>query len=114
MYNVDFLFKVEVFIQIIESEVILRYKPRMKYPMQITLDGGECYGVWNCDEYRGRFHHKISIAIDMIESDALLFATIAHEYVHAWQMEAGLDREHDNTSFLTWAKYFKKFYGVEI
>jgi len=114
MYNIDFLTKVSIFIQIVESEIKLKHRPKIKLPDQITLVGGKFYGIWNCETYKGRFYHKISIALGMIESDELLFATVAHEYVHAWQYELGLSCDHDNESFLLWVEYFKLLYKVEL
>ena len=114
MYNIDFILKVKLFVEIVESEIELKFKPRFSFPEKIILAGDNCYGLWNCDTKKGKHYHKIDIALSMVESDEMLFTTIAHEYVHCWQMECDLERDHDNESFLLWTEYFNLVYGVEL
>ena len=82
----------------------------------IRYDGDSCFGdYWGESIGRGKFSHKIRIATSEIKSDFDLFATMAHEYVHAWQMEELLDLDHDKESgFETWRDYFLKHYQIDI
>lgn len=66
--------------------------------------------------YWGRKHsHKITIHSDVFKCPVMLFATMAHEYIHAWQEENGYSKmRHNNDQFPEWAKYFKKAHFVDV
>lgn len=44
-----------------------------------------------------------------------IFATMAHEYVHAWQEENELELAHSGQKqFRIWRDYFKEYYNLDI
>jgi hypothetical protein len=82
----------------------------------LRFDGDSCMGMYEGESNgKNKWLHKIRIATSEVKTSEDLFSTLAHEYVHAWQMEQGKDLDHDTKSgFTNWRKYFKAYYGVDI
>ncbi len=94
----------------------LKCKPYISKVKSLKFDGDACLGMYDGEELKkGKFIHKIRLARDSIADIHELFGTIAHEYVHAWQHEQGLDVDHSvKSGYKTWQKYFMKNYGVVV
>lgn len=73
-----------------------------------------CWGMYTGEHMGGKkFDHRIEYNPQATEKQ--IFATLAHEYVHAWQMEMGLELEHEEQeAFRDWEQYFKTHYGVNL
>jgi hypothetical protein len=101
---------------ILQNEFGLKNRVNFRKTKIIRYDGDSCFGdYWGESVGRNKFSHKVRIATSEIKSDMDLFATMAHEYVHAWQMENRLDLDHDQESgFEKWREHFLKYYQVDI
>jgi len=66
----------------------------------IRFDGDPCMGMYEGTKFsEKKIAHKIRLSTSEIKSDRQLFCTLAHEYVHAWQMENNQDLGHDTKIF---------------
>lgn len=107
---------IRLFENILRDEFKLKSRIHINKCRVIRYDGDSCFGDYRGESIgRGKFMHKIRIATSEVKSDYDLFATLAHEYVHAWQMEKLLDLDHDSKSgFTKWKNYFKAYYQIDI
>lgn len=103
-----------LFERILNDLLQLKHPPVVRISKTIRFQKADCYGLYEGEETRkGRFTHKIRVSKALANDPAALFAVLAHEFIHAWQMEFGLDTHHDK-AFINWAKYFAKRYLVDI
>lgn len=80
----------------------------------IRMDGDSCFALYEGHKITNKkFFHIIRLATSEILDNLDLFATMAHEYVHAWQMENDKELDHEK-EFETWREYFKTWYNVDI
>ena len=107
---------VRLFEEILKNEFNLKNRVKFKKTKVIKYDGDLCYGDYQGEKIRkNKFSHKIRVATSEMNSDFQLFATMAHEYAHAWQMENNQELDHDKKSgFKPWIKYFKNHYQIDI
>ena len=108
--------KLRLFQLILQDEFDLKHRVNFAKTKVLRFDGDSCMGMYEgCKISDKKFNHKIRFATSEIKSDLDLFSTLAHEYVHAWQMENDNDLGHDTeTGFTYWRNYFKAYYDVEI
>lgn len=101
---------------ILEAEFRLKNRVNFRQRDRILFDGAECFGdYWGEPLDSGGFQHKIRVATSEVHTPEALFATLAHEYVHAWQMETGRELDHDLASgFAGWQEHFQRHYGIDI
>ena len=105
---------IALFEAILKDIFKLKSKPHVSKTKSLKFDGEMCWGMYDGYEKKpGKFVHKIRIATNTGTDINQLFATIAHEYVHAWQHEKGLEIDH-SYSFKKWQFYFKKYFEIEI
>lgn len=73
-----------------------------------------CVGMYTGEmDSRGKYQHRIEY--DDRTTDENIFGILAHEFVHAWQMENGLELEHDEQpEFVEWEGYFAHHFDVEL
>lgn len=69
-------------------------------------------GMYYGDEVKGKFKHRIEY--DYKTTPENIFTTLAHEYVHAWQMENGFELEHDTPEFIMWEKHFREYWDIDL
>ena len=101
----------ELFQRIAETEILIHRPVVLRVCDTVMLDGDYCVGLYeDLDDY-----HLIKLSRAEIWTRAELFATIVHEYIHAWQSENDLPVDHDSDSqFPDWQKYILESYGVDI
>jgi len=106
---------VVLFCNILEAEFELKSTPKIIIKKQITYFGCEVYGMYQGYLKTKGFKHKIWLDEGVIESKVQLFATLAHEYVHAWQTENDLKLSHGKKNqFLEWNEYFLATYETDL
>lgn len=106
---------IRLFKLILKSEFNLKCQPTIRTRKRLTLDGDDCFGLYFGDDINGKFTHQILISKRENISEKTLFNTIAHEYVHCWQLENGYDTLHDKkTMFKAWQEFFIEFYQIDI
>lgn len=71
-----------------------------------------CWGMYEGEWVKNKLKHRIEY--NYKTTDEIIFATLAHEYVHAYQMEKDEELEHDNSTFIFWEKYFWEYYGIRL
>jgi hypothetical protein len=102
---------IELFQRIAETEIRIRKPIVLQVQKTVKLDSDWCIGLWE-DEFD---YHSIKISRAEIWNPVELFATIIHEYVHAWQSENNLPVNHSPSGYFHyWRKYFRRYYGVNI
>jgi hypothetical protein len=108
--------KLRLFQLMLQDEFDLKNRVNFAKTKVLRFDGDSCMGMYEGEKISDKkINHKIRFATSEIKSDLDLFSTLAHEYVHAWQMEKDLDITHDTESgFTNWRKYFIAYYGVDI
>ena len=108
--------KTRLFQLILQDTFKLKSRVNFAKTKVLRFDGDSCMGMYEGEKISPkRYNHKIRIATSEIKSDQDLFSTLAHEYVHAWQMENDKDITHDTKSgFTQWRKYFLAYYGVDL
>lgn len=108
--------ELELFEYILQDIFNLKCKPVTRFSRQIKYQRDECYGFYDGEPLsKNRYLHKIRISRKLIKTSEGLFSTMAHEYVHAWQMEKGLDVYHDKASkFDYWQNYFSVRFNIDI
>lgn len=101
---------------ILQDEFKLKSRINFAKTKVIRFDGDSCMGLYEGETNgKNKWIHKIRIATSEVKTPEDLFATLAHEYVHAWQMEQGKDLDHDKASgFAKWREHFKTCYNVDI
>jgi hypothetical protein len=107
---------VRLFQLMLQDEFKLKSRVNFAKCKVLRFDGDSCMGMYEGDKISDKkYNHKIRFATSEIKSDIDLFTTLAHEYVHAWQMENDNDLGHDKKSgFTQWRDYFNKNYGVDL
>jgi hypothetical protein len=108
--------KFKLFQLMLQDEFNLKHRVNFAKCKVLRFDGDSCMGMYEGEKIsEKKINHKIRFATSEIKSDLDLFTTLAHEYVHAWQMENDLDICHDSESgFTEWREYFKTFYDIDI
>ena len=107
--------KTRLFQLILQDEFKLKSRVNFAKTKVLRFDGDSCMGMYEGEKVGKKHLHKIRIATSEVKSDIDLFSTLAHEYVHAWQMEHGFDLDHDTASgFTQWRNYFNAYYGIDI
>jgi hypothetical protein len=101
---------------ILQDEFKLKSRINFAKTKVLRFDGDSCMGMYEGEKISNKkYNHKIRIATSEVKTPKDLFSTLAHEYVHAWQMEQNKDLDHDTKSgFTNWRKYFLAYYGVDI
>ena len=93
----------------------LKMKPVTIFSREIKFEKSECYGLYSAVDTRSSYFHKIRISRKLIKKPEQLFAVMAHEYVHAWQVENDCELLHDESSkFEYWINYFKVRFELDI
>lgn len=108
--------ELHLFCLILQEEFKLKNTLHVTLSRQILFDGDVCMGLYDGVEYRpGKILHKIRINRQEMRDSLTLFATLAHEYAHAWQMENGYDPDHSReTKFDYWVDFFRVRYNCDI
>jgi predicted Zn-dependent protease len=108
--------KARLFQLVLQDEFKLKSRVNFAKTKVLRFDGDSCMGMYEGEKLSAkRYNHKIRVATSEVKSDLDLFSTLAHEYVHAWQMEHGYDLGHDTkTGFTQWRDYFSKNYAVDL
>lgn len=109
---------VEFFDNILRKELSLKHKPQVTFAKKIK----GCFGTYSGKRWTdGSCEHKIVVSKEQLKNDTpediKLFCIMAHEYVHAWQMESKIDQKklHNKSSgFKRWIKHFEKEYCIDI
>ena len=114
--KLSFKTKIAYFSGICDSEFKLKSKPIIKVLKSVRMENCECYGIYTGVKFSyNTYEHEIKISKILNKTDICLFNTIAHEYVHCWQLENRLPLAHDkNSGFKMWRKYFKQFYKIDL
>lgn len=96
---------------IAETEIKICRPVVLQVCKTVQLDGDYCVGLYeDLDDY-----HSIKLSRVEIWTPSELFATILHEYIHAWQSENGLPVDHDlDSQFPRWQQYILENYQVDI
>lgn len=95
---------------------IFKLKSRVNFRKNrvIRMDGASCFAMYEGYKISAKKHfHIVRLATSEIKNQIDLFATMAHEYVHAWQMETDRELDHEK-EFETWRKFFLTCYNVDI
>jgi hypothetical protein len=108
--------KLRLFQLMLQDEFNLKNRVNFAKTKVLRFDGDSCMGMYEGDKISDKkINHKIRFATSEIKSDIDLFSTLAHEYVHAWQMENDQELLHDkNSGFTQWREYFNKNYAIDI
>jgi hypothetical protein len=106
----------KLFQLMLQDEFKLKHRVNFAKTKVLRFDGDSCMGMYEGENISDKkIIHKIRIATSEVKSDLDLFSTLAHEYVHAWQMEHGFDLDHNRESgFTQWRDYFQAYYGIDI
>ena len=105
---------IELFCEILQSEFKLKFIPKIQVE-KITYFSFACFGLYEGRITKKRTKHIITIDPQHVRSKKQLFATLAHEYVHAWQCEENLAVKHNKkTKFVAWQDYFQVKYNIDI
>lgn len=106
---------IELFKLILQDEFCLKSEPKIVIKKLLELDGEHCFGLYYGDKIKKRFRHKIKISKLENQSVITLFNTLAHEYIHCWQLENDFDCLHDTeTMFEVWREYFINKYQIDV
>jgi hypothetical protein len=107
---------VRLFQLMLQDTFKLKHRVNFAKTKVIRFDGDSCMGMYEGENVSDKkINHKIRFATSEVKTTEDLFSTLAHEYVHAWQMEHGFDLDHDTASgFTNWRKYFQAYYGIDI
>ena len=108
--------KTRLFQLILQDEFKLKSRVNFAKTKVLRFDGDSCMGMYEGEKVSDKkYLHKIRVATSEVKTDEDLFSTLAHEYVHAWQMEQDKDLRHDTeTGFTQWRKYFLAYYGIDL
>ena len=109
------LVDIRLFENILQDIFKLKSRPHIRVSQEIKFDGDSCYGLYTGEPYNKRFLHKIRVSRAEINNNEQLFATMAHEYVHAWQMENNKEVDHEiDSKFEYWVNYFNIRFNINI
>lgn len=103
-----------LFQRILQDEFGLKNRVNFRKNRVIRLDGDSCFALYEGYKLSPKKSvHTIRLATSEILDSLDLFATMAHEYVHAWQLENDRELDHEK-EFETWRNYFLTCYNVDI
>jgi hypothetical protein len=106
---------IELFKEILQAEFHLKSEPKILVKNRLKLDGELCFGLYYGDDIGKRPKHKILISREENKTLKTLFNTVAHEYIHCWQLEKGLECNHcEQTEFRLWREYFISKYQIDV
>lgn len=107
---------IRLFELILQDEFKLKSRINLSKTKVLRFDGDSCMGMYEGYKISDKkFNHRIRFATSEVKTDEDLFTTLAHEYVHAWQLENGKELDHDKESgFTKWRKYFNEKYNADI
>lgn len=92
----------------------LASKPVTRTKKFIKFQGEVCSGLYLGEPLgRGKYSHDITISREINTNSEEVFATMAHEYVHAFQMENDYPVDHLE-DFDLWDDCFIKWFGVSL
>lgn len=102
---------IELFQAIAEGEIQICKPVILRVCKSVKLDGVDCIGLYeDFDDY-----HLIKLSRSEIWTRAELFATIVHEYIHAWQSENDLPVNHSSAGrFPHWRRKILNRYALDI
>ena len=83
----------------------------LEIPFYWDSMGGSDFAEWSNVFIEEMEFHRIRINFKMHDNAEMLRETIAHELIHAWQHENGLECDHGE-SFSKWCAWFKKEYDL--
>ena len=108
--------KFRLFQLMLQDEFGLKNRVNFAKTKVLRFDGDSCMGMYEGEKIsEKKINHKIRVATSEVKTDLDLFATLAHEYVHAWQMEQDKEITHDSESgFTQWRNYFRAYYDIDI
>lgn len=105
---------IALFCAILKGELPLQVAPTVRVSKQIKFEGDKCFGLYEGENF-GKFEHKIRVSRKECKGPVDLFATLAHEFIHAWQLENDYEVDHSRKAqFKAWKKFFSSAYGVDI
>ena len=102
---------IELFQAIAEGEIQICKPVVLRVYKSVKLDGIDCIGLYtDLDDY-----HEIKLSRSEIWTRAELFATIVHEYIHAWQSENDLPVNHSSAGrFPHWRRKILNRFDIDI
>ncbi len=110
---------IEWFAAILQTEFCLEYPVKIVQKKFLNIEeNGKSFECWGL--YYSRYSAKGNLKSHKIEfcnrcEIREIFATIAHEYVHAWQEENELKLGHtEQKQFRIWHEYFLEYYQADI
>ena len=108
--------ELELFEYMLQDIFNLKSKPFTKFSREIKYQRDDCYGFYIGEILsKNKFCHKIRISRKLIKTSESLFSTMAHEYVHAWQVEKNLDVNHNKEcKFDYWQNYFQVRFNIDL
>ena len=107
--------QLELFETILLDIFKLKKKPTVVYSRQIRFNNSDCYGLYCKIDTKKSYQHKIRVSRKYIKNPEQLFGVLAHEYVHAWQIENDKELDHGILGgFMNWTLYFLKHYDIDI
>lgn len=107
--------KILFFRLILDDIFELKSKPHIVRKRNIIWPGKiDCWGMYYGEPTKGnKFRHRIEY--NYRTNDETIFTTLAHEYVHAWQNENGLELDHNKKCrFSEWEDYFLDNFGIKL
>lgn len=106
--------QIKLFCLILDDIFELKRKPRVIGKNTLKWEkNGDAWGLYYDEQKKGKFNHRIEYY--QRSTPERIFTTIAHEYVHCWQVENNLELSHsEQPEFLKWKKYFKKYFDIAI
>lgn len=106
--------QIQLFKLVLQDIFKLKSKPLVVRRGRIMWPGKiDCWGMYSGEPTRKGFKHKIEYFYKTVPET--IFSILAHEYVHAWQMENGLELEHsEQKEFRIWQRYFRRYYQIDI
>ncbi|MFZ9610925.1 MAG: hypothetical protein ACO294_09520 [Methylococcales bacterium] len=107
---------IRLFELILQDEFKLKSRINLSKTKVLRFDGDSCMGMYEGYKISNKkFNHRIRFATSEVKTDEDLFSTLAHEYVHAWQLENDKELDHDTKSgFTAWRNYFMTNYNSDI
>lgn len=104
--------EIALFSAILVGELKLRSVPVVVVKPSIKWEDCVCWGLYLTDDDK---NHTVRLARDAITTKEELFAVMAHEFVHAWQIENNYNTGHGAKSkFDYWINYFSYWYNFDI
>lgn len=108
--------ELQLFRCILQDTFNLRSHVHVRVSKQIRLDREDCYGLYYGEKLSPkRSLHSIRVSKKLHKTPEQYFATLAHEWVHAWQTEHDKELDHDAASgFDMWREYFMDNYSIDL